>query len=230
MFSSSAPYASPNYWKSEKLPFSNADSLVDTGLGLRPSSDSSGRSCSPTDSPVDHQLQFESVFAQQQALPMRPAPGAYLLRQPAVGHFPGSVDMAWSSLSQQTPAFNNPSPPKRFVFEVPHCCATPSIRILHDCCNKETTPRDLLDNRRYPPLNTRQYLPTAPSKLFLCRFCLKNGEPPSLYYGHNLHTDGKVSCPILRRYDCPICNSGGGDFAHTVRYCPRLRAGYRLTA
>ncbi|RWS23731.1 uncharacterized protein B4U80_09214, partial [Leptotrombidium deliense] len=56
----------------------------------------------------------------------------------------------------------------------------------------------------------------------LCILCRSNGEPESVYKSHCLRTkDNIVSCPILRKYNCPICNNGGGDYAHTLRYCPK---------
>jgi len=53
-----------------------------------------------------------------------------------------------------------------------------------------------------------------------CVFCKNNGEAVSFYSNHNVKEyDGKVSCPVLRQYVCPICGVSG-DNAHTVRYCP----------
>ena len=55
----------------------------------------------------------------------------------------------------------------------------------------------------------------------VCVFCRNNGEAESLYNSHALkdHT-GKVTCPILRAYTCPVCKASG-DSAHTLKYCPK---------
>lgn len=56
-----------------------------------------------------------------------------------------------------------------------------------------------------------------------CRFCKQNGETPRVYRSHKLKSDdGKVFCPILRNYTCPICEATG-DTAHTRRYCPQMK-------
>jgi protein nanos 1 len=54
----------------------------------------------------------------------------------------------------------------------------------------------------------------------LCPFCRNNGESSAVYRSHGLRdTNGKITCPVLRRYVCPICKSTG-DNAHTISYCP----------
>ncbi|XP_019942964.1 nanos homolog 2 [Paralichthys olivaceus] len=56
-----------------------------------------------------------------------------------------------------------------------------------------------------------------------CRFCKQNGESPRVYRSHRLKSnDGKVTCPILRKYTCPTCEATG-DQAHTRRYCPQTQ-------
>jgi len=53
-----------------------------------------------------------------------------------------------------------------------------------------------------------------------CVFCKNNNETESVYSSHVLKdTDGKVVCPALYIYKCPICNNTGHD-AHTVKHCP----------
>ncbi|XP_078410885.1 nanos homolog 1 [Cetorhinus maximus] len=54
----------------------------------------------------------------------------------------------------------------------------------------------------------------------ICVFCRNNGAPEDVYASHVLKTpDGRVICPILRAYTCPLCNANG-DNAHTIKYCP----------
>ncbi|KAM3593550.1 uncharacterized protein V6R79_015133 [Siganus canaliculatus] len=56
-----------------------------------------------------------------------------------------------------------------------------------------------------------------------CRFCKQNGESARVYRSHKLKSaDGKVICPILWNYTCPICEATG-DYAHTRRYCPQAQ-------
>ncbi|CAK9823361.1 Nanos homolog 1 [Anthophora retusa] len=77
-----------------------------------------------------------------------------------------------------------------------------------------------LDNGTIPETTQRRKknkkpLPTE------CVFCRNNGEEEAYYRKHLLKdADGRVSCPILRAYTCPICGACG-DIAHTVKYCPK---------
>ena len=55
----------------------------------------------------------------------------------------------------------------------------------------------------------------------VCVFCKNNGETASIYTSHVLKDgDNKITCPILRKYVCPLCGVSG-DKAHTIRYCPK---------
>ena len=51
-------------------------------------------------------------------------------------------------------------------------------------------------------------------------FVATTGESESFYTSHYLKdSEGKVTCPVLRAYTCPLCGANG-DKAHTIKYCP----------
>ncbi|EDV22801.1 uncharacterized protein TRIADDRAFT_9546, partial [Trichoplax adhaerens] len=53
-----------------------------------------------------------------------------------------------------------------------------------------------------------------------CVFCRNNGEHEDVYTSHQLKdADGKITCPILKAYTCPICGATGEN-SHTIKYCP----------
>uniref|UniRef100_H3B5T1 Nanos C2HC-type zinc finger 1 n=2 Tax=Latimeria chalumnae TaxID=7897 RepID=H3B5T1_LATCH len=58
------------------------------------------------------------------------------------------------------------------------------------------------------------------AEIQICVFCRNNKEAVALYTTHILKgPDGRVLCPVLRRYTCPLCGANG-DNAHTIKYCP----------
>jgi len=107
--------------------------------------------------------------------------------------------------------------PKNYSVTVEACCYSPKIKLVCSCCNEER-PVKLKDELK------PRMIPVSTSQLGFCRFCQTNGDPPEVYQNHSLRSDdGRVTCPVLREYNCPICHNGGGDFAHTVKYCPMAR-------
>ncbi|GAB0090665.1 NANOS [Sergentomyia squamirostris] len=53
-----------------------------------------------------------------------------------------------------------------------------------------------------------------------CVFCKNNNAPYEMYMSHTVKDSlGKVTCPRLYRYQCPICKKSKQE-AHTLKYCP----------
>ncbi|KAJ8667100.1 hypothetical protein QAD02_008762 [Eretmocerus hayati] len=68
------------------------------------------------------------------------------------------------------------------------------------------------------PNNKKKNKKPLPSE---CVFCKNNGEDQKIYKDHLLKDiDGRILCPILRKYTCPICGASGDD-SHTIKYCPK---------
>ncbi|XP_069686133.1 uncharacterized protein [Periplaneta americana] len=72
-----------------------------------------------------------------------------------------------------------------------------------------------------PVMNSKQSKKKTKKPIQECVFCKNNGEQASFYQRHVLKdSEGRVVCPILRAYICPICGANG-DVAHTIKYCPK---------
>lgn len=64
----------------------------------------------------------------------------------------------------------------------------------------------------------------------ICVFCKNNGEQPEIFSSHILKdSEGRILCPILRKYVCPLCGVSGDD-AHTIRYCPKNEGNFSSVA
>ena len=69
--------------------------------------------------------------------------------------------------------------------------------------------------RQRAALNRDRY-----KKVRFCVFCQSSKQPEQVYRSHILKdTKGRVVCPFLRSYTCPLCGANGDD-AHTIKYCP----------
>ncbi|CAM9490065.1 unnamed protein product [Lampetra planeri] len=56
-----------------------------------------------------------------------------------------------------------------------------------------------------------------------CAFCYSNGASVRTCSSHALKdADGRVQCPVMRAYSCPLCGASG-DWAHTISHCPTAR-------
>lgn len=81
-------------------------------------------------------------------------------------------------------------------------------------------PPAALIGRRMPPAAAIAASSRCSARQQVCVFCRNNGESESFYTSHCLKdSEGKVSCPVLRAYTCPLCGANG-DMSHTIKYCP----------
>jgi hypothetical protein len=61
-----------------------------------------------------------------------------------------------------------------------------------------------------------------------CSFCKNNNESEEIYKSHLLkNASGKITCPILKLHECPICHASG-EQAHTITYCKKFKQLQRI--
>lgn len=89
-------------------------------------------------------------------------------------------------------------------------------------------PKILMDQYKSLAASRRMRSRTRKPGCMRCVFCLANGEDEKVYRSHVLKdSDGRVQCPVLRLYTCPVCNYPGGDYAHTIKYCPQNKQTFK---
>lgn len=76
--------------------------------------------------------------------------------------------------------------------------------------------------------HARQSRPRWSSFRKFCEFCKTNRETRAFFESHSLKEEtGKVTCPVLRSYVCPLCKATGDD-AHTLAHCPENKGERRV--
>jgi hypothetical protein len=85
--------------------------------------------------------------------------------------------------------------------------------------------KELPSVRAYTTYNNLSFLTKSnTTKLSVCcSFCKNNGEKEAIYTSHAMkNSKGKVTCPLLKIYKCPVCGMSGED-AHTITYCKKYK-------
>ncbi len=123
--------------------------------------------------------------------------------------------------------------------------SSPTSSIDYSSCNEYTSHSSLQNQNNHHHKRNGQNLPSTKaayaanngygldflaavirqtSKLnTCCSFCKNNGESEKIYTSHTMkNSKGKVTCPLLKLYKCPICGQTG-DSAHTITYCKKYK-------
>lgn len=103
-----------------------------------------------------------------------------------------------------------------FNLDKPWCS---TISLSRSSTSSPVFGKDCRSSSKSPPSQEKP-LTTSLTERRHCVFCKQNGETREFYSSHVLKdAKGKVVCPTLRDYVCPICGATGPN-AHTVSYCP----------
>ncbi|CAD5229361.1 unnamed protein product [Bursaphelenchus okinawaensis] len=127
-----------------------------------------------------------------------------------------------TSTLSPTSDYSSPTSPNTFQFPSPALPVSPSTRTKQvfdfnlNSSAANFANKTLLNDSRKKHQNT------------FCGFCYNNARVngidvsgPGRWSEHNLRdVDGRVTCPCLRMFQCPLCGASG-DQAHTQRHCPK---------
>ncbi|CAD5224470.1 unnamed protein product [Bursaphelenchus okinawaensis] len=125
-----------------------------------------------------------------------------------------------------TSDYSSPTSPNTFQFPSPALPVSPTTRTKQvfdfnlNSFAADFATKTLLSDSRKKHHNT------------FCGFCYNNARVNGCdvtgqgrWLEHNLRdANGRVTCPCLRMFQCPICG-GSGDDAHTQRHCPKRNRG-----
>jgi len=133
----------------------------------------------------------------------------------------------WSGVSYFTSQTNETMMPgngfKRNHSESSTLSTSPSSS--NDSISSENFQRkELPSTKAYTTFNNLNFLTKPNTKLSVCcSFCKNNGEKEAIYTSHAMKNPrGKVTCPLLKIYKCPVCGMSGED-AHTITYCKKYK-------
>lgn len=167
-------------------------------------------------SPLSHQKIWDSLTTRHPQLDLSPPPGHRKLTNRSLQAIEQKEDLDISS----QPTLQTKNTVKPQTIDLIPTCTSPQDRVqMENLCR---LPKDgsTLDKSPHVPSTAIIGVTYYALEQGLCNFCRTNGETPQFFKSHTLKDRaGKVVCPVLRSFRCPICNSTG-DNAHTVTYCP----------
>lgn len=141
---------------------------------------------------------------------------------------PSSLSMDFSSCQSSSPSSSNSSsqPPIGPMMTATNTHMT-SNPIEIGCNNQTAGKRQLPSSKAQAEVINRCIEKNIKyrclNKSMICSFCKNNGEPEVIYQSHSLKDSiGRITCPLLRNYVCPICGESGQN-AHTITYCKKFK-------
>ena len=158
---------------------------------------------------IDDVAKLSSAYASPyQTIPIEPQWNQTALPPPPV--YPPAPIREFN-ISFTAPYSSNPPQVPSHSMEMPHAIMSPPV----PSSGPARIDYSLSVQRQRAAMNRDRY-----KKVRFCVFCQSSKQPEHVYRSHILKdTEGRVVCPYLRSYTCPLCNANGDD-AHTIKYCP----------
>ncbi|XP_055697113.1 nanos homolog 2-like [Phlebotomus papatasi] len=132
----------------------------------------------------------------------------FLPNNSPIGTPPETWEQEWNMLNQEIFSTISDSPVNFDVQNVQEPLGSPES---HQELDQHLTGHQRRSRAKGKLKDTKSY----------CVFCCNNKESREVYMSHRVKdAQGRVTCPRLFNYECPICKKKGAE-AHTVKYCPK---------